>query len=120
MGLATNVRCASRDRPGPRQLPVGGERHGLEAGALDLGQGAVEQVARRRRHDQAALGHEGAGEDGEDVVGAVADQDAVGIDAEDAAGGLAEGGAGRVGVLAQAVAGQARSRARSNTRGEGG
>ena len=74
--------------PGRSAAASRGEGDGLEAGALDLGERAVEEVTRRRRHDQAALGDEGAGQDGQDVVGAVADEDGVGIDAEDAPGRL--------------------------------
>ena len=67
----------------------------------ERGQRGVQEIARRRRDDQAAFRHISSGHNGEKIVGAVADQDGLGVDAQDAAGGLAEGGADRVGVATQ-------------------
>ncbi len=105
-GFGRNVRFAPGTGQGrsSRQFVV--ERNRLEARPLDLGERPVEDVARRRRDDQPALGHEGPREDRQDVVGAVADQDRVGIDAQHAARGLAERVAERVGILAEPVAGE--------------
>ena len=97
---------------------IGGERNGPKTCSLNLGQRLVEQIAGRRRHDQATFWNKGPGYYGEDVIGAIADEDGIGINAEDAAGSLAKDGAQGSGYLRSRLL--SRGAQRFQTRGDGG
>ena len=74
----------------------------LGFGALKLGEGFVEDVAGVGEPEAVALADEGASDDRQDVVAAVAAENPVGFDAEKFGGALAEGGGQRIGVFLQA------------------
>src|SRR6185503_7085222 len=89
--------------PRREERPVAREPLRLEPRALNVCEALVEDVTRRRRANQPAFGDERAREDREDVVGTVADQNAVRIDAQHAPRGLTESVTERLRVLAEAV-----------------
>ncbi len=90
-------------RPRPHESPRFDKPLRFEAGALNLREALVEDVTRRRGGDQPAFGHERTREDGQDVVGAIPNEDAVRINPQHAARGFAKRIPQRLWVLPQAV-----------------